>query len=369
MVEYTVLRVAKLTSINEQLLKIEVIDQESIKEIREQISIQYQSLTSKERARLLAKTIYDRIDSSLPNFSAETKRSIRMELLKKNLSNKTLSISANDIIESSIELATQDELEKELKQWVHEKVEIGSDIDEFQINDLLSYQKKSETIVKTEVFAETGIHNQENVISINQGNLSSRLGKHKFFTLGAGGIVLVFLIIILGVNTPTSKTIEQATAGDLSVAPVKERMPNELPPYLQYEQIDEKKLREWLNGRNSLLADEPYFSTIIEVSSEFNINPLLLFAITGQEQGFVSKDNKNALKIANNPFNVYHSWEDFNTNILQSSQIAARTIVNLSKDRPDDADPIHWINRKYAEDKNWWRGVSVIFKQLEGAVK
>ena len=73
--------------------------------------------------------------------------------------------------------------------------------------------------------------------------------------------------------------------------------------------------------------------------------------------------------MANNPFNVYHSWEDFSTNISESSQITARTIVNLSKDRPEEVDPIHWINRKYAEDGNWWQGVSSIFNQLEGVVQ
>ncbi len=328
-----------MTSFNEQLLQIEVIDQESIMEIREQINAQYQTLTSKQKARILAKTIYDRIDSSLPNFSPETKKSIRMELLSKNLSNKSLSISANDIIETSKGLATQEELEKELAQWVQEKV-----------------------VASTEIFIP------EPIISLNQEIQKNKLKKYKPYILGATAIVSIFFIIVLGMDSLTPKTVENATAGELSTSPVQERVPNELPPSLQFEQIEEKKLREWLNGRNSLLADEPYFSTIIEIANEFNIHPLLLFAITGQEQGFVSRDNKNAMKIANNPFNVYHSWEDFNTTILESSQIAARTIVNLSKDRPEDADPIQWINRKYAEDENWWIGVSAIFKQLKGVV-
>lgn len=347
-----------MTSFNEQLLRIEVIDQESIKEIREQINVQYESLTSKQKARLLAKTIYDRIDSSLPNFSAETKRTIRMELLNKKLSNKSLSISANDIIESSIELATQEELEKELPQWVCEKVDNVSDIAESYIDKLLSHQKKENKMISTtEVVAQTGFQ-------IN------KVGKkYKLYLLGATALVSTLFFIIQGIEFPKQKKIEYDTAVEYSGVAIQERVLNDLPPPLQYEQIDDRKLREWLNGRNSMLADEPYFSTIIEVANEFNIHPLLLFAITGQEQGFVSRDNKNAMKIANNPFNVYHSWEDFNTNILESSQIAARTIVNLSKDRPDDVDPIHWINRKYAEDENWWQGVSSIFKQLKNVVQ
>lgn len=140
---------------------------------------------------------------------------------------------------------------------------------------------------------------------------------------------------------------------------------NGLQSHLQYKEIDEKALADWLTMRGSILAEEPYFTSMLDVAYEFNINPLLMFAITGQEQGFVPKDHPEAEHIANNPFNVFGSWQDFNTTIEDTSAIAARTIINLSAGCPEDEDPIKWLNQKYAEDQNWHLGVSSIFYNLE----
>ena len=137
-----------------------------------------------------------------------------------------------------------------------------------------------------------------------------------------------------------------------------------LQDYFNYKTIDEGKLLEFLNARNSVLAEEPYFSAIIRASNEFNLNPHILFAITGQEQSFVPKDNVNAQMIANNPFNVFHSWQEYNTDIYDSSRIAARTVINLAKDKPMNVDIFDWINSKYAADKNWGKGVKEIFGML-----
>lgn len=139
---------------------------------------------------------------------------------------------------------------------------------------------------------------------------------------------------------------------------------------LNYIEINTDILKEFLSKRNSILTDEPYFSTIIDVSNQLNINPLLMFAILGQEQGFVPRSNVHAYKIANNPFNVFGSWRKYNTNIKDSSEIAARTLINLSLDKPQDEDIIKWINTRggrggYAEDENWWIGVKSIFEKLK----
>jgi putative ABC transport system permease protein len=355
-----------LTPFNEQLVNIEVINQDRINEIREQLNIQYQTLSSKEKASILAKSIHRMIDQSLPNFSKETKKRIRMELMSKKLSANSLSISANDIIESSVVMATREELEKELPQWVYNKVDYDSKLAELNIVDLLnSYQRTN---------SENMAFANQSIISINEIEPALKkniLQRYRGLLFGVTAIILLSFLIIVFVGYEKHKLPDQAKGqtAENRVSAANERMPNDLPSYLQYEQIDDKKLREWLNGRNSILAEEHYFSAIIEAASDFNIHPLLLFAITGQEQGFVSRDHLNAEKIANNPFNVYHSWEDFNTNISESSRIAARTIVNVSEDRPETADPIQWINRKYAEDANWWVGVSSIYKQLDAVVQ
>lgn len=359
----------QLTLFNEQLLNKEVISTNRIKNIKEQLNIQYQTLSSKEKARVLANTIHQMIDQSLPNFSKETKRRIRMELMNKKLSANSFSISANDIIEFSIELATREEIEKELPQWVL-KVDIDLNKEEINIDDLLtSYQKiKSENTYSAELPVQPIIQMDGNEIIFKKSN---KLLKFRPLFIGATATISILFVLFISIGHQEKELPDntQGQSADSNRTASYKKMPNDLPPYLQYEQVDDGKLKEWLIGRNSLLAEEPYYSAIIGAANEFNIHPLLLFAITGQEQGFVSKAHVNAEKIANNPFNVYHSWEDFNTNISESSRIAARTIVNVSNGRPEEADPIQWINQKYAEDPNWWLGVSSIYKQLQKVVQ
>lgn len=137
-----------------------------------------------------------------------------------------------------------------------------------------------------------------------------------------------------------------------------------LPDYFNYKAIDKGRLLKFLNTKNSILAEEPYFTAIIRTSKEFNLNPHILFAIAGQEQSYVPKSHESAEKIANNPFNVFHSWKEYNTNINDSSRIAARTVINLSKDKPIHIDIFDWINTKYAYDKNWGSGVKENFETL-----
>jgi hypothetical protein len=141
-----------------------------------------------------------------------------------------------------------------------------------------------------------------------------------------------------------------------------------LPDYLMYRNVNITSLKDYLKSRNSLLAEEPYLSTIISISKDFNLNPLVMFAVTGQEQSFVPKSCEDAYEIANNPYNVFNSWKKYNTNIEDTSIIAARTIVNLCKNRPENMDAFTWVNRKYSEDQRWSKAVRSIFEQLESNV-
>lgn len=160
--------------------------------------------------------------------------------------------------------------------------------------------------------------------------------------------------------------IPESTAYDHARIPEQSRVEgNELPVRLRWQEIDGEKLRAYLATRRSLLRHEPYFSAIMDAAHEFDIHPLLLFAITGQEQGFVPEDHPQAERIANNPFNVYHSWQEFNTTTAHSAEIAARTIIRLSRDRPPGTDPVEWINREYAEDPLWHRGVNALLSAME----
>ena len=144
---------------------------------------------------------------------------------------------------------------------------------------------------------------------------------------------------------------------------------DKLQANFKYIDVNSINVKKWLSKKNSILVEEPYYSAIIKAARSFDINPLLLFAITGQEQGFVPKNNVNALKIANNPFNVYGSWQEYNTNIADSAKIAAQVIVNSSKGRPLYLNNVKWINRKYAQDPKWWKNVLDIFYRMQSEVK
>ncbi len=137
-----------------------------------------------------------------------------------------------------------------------------------------------------------------------------------------------------------------------------------MPQIFRYRTIDSAAVKDYLKKRDSILADEPYFGAIVDQAEAFDVNPLLLFAITGQEQGFVPRTAKNADRIANNPFNVFHSWEKFNTDIAHSAEIAARTVSRRAALRPEGHDPFVWLNMTYAEDPNWANGVRQIFDKL-----
>ncbi|MBD2847937.1 glucosaminidase domain-containing protein [Paenibacillus sp. IB182496] len=162
-------------------------------------------------------------------------------------------------------------------------------------------------------------------------------------------------------EAPAGEPVRQTVSAD-AADPI--RQANALPPELRYSSFDERALRAYLDERDALLADSPYFEAIVDVSDRYNIHPLLMFAIAGQEQGFVPRSHEQAEAIANNPFNVHYSWQDYNTSIADSTEIAARTVLRWSADRPEGTDPIAWINRKYAEDPNWHVGVSAILQTL-----
>lgn len=201
------------------------------------------------------------------------------------------------------------------------------------------------------------------------------------------GILLILIILILFVirlkiqkhDTPQKTNINYNTKiividrkpsnEKIEIQSLSKESINNLPKYLKYKHINKFALKKYLDTRNSLISEEPYFSSVISAAEEFDINPLLLFAILGQEQGFVAKDNEYAYEIANNPFNVFGSWRKYNTDIEDSSKIAAKTVVNLSIDRPEEENPIKWINLRggkggYAEDEKWWEGVESIFNKL-----
>lgn len=138
----------------------------------------------------------------------------------------------------------------------------------------------------------------------------------------------------------------------------------QLPEFMVYKAFDIEKLRNVLISKRSKLAEPIYFESIIETAKAHDIDPRFLFAIAGQEQGLVDTNGDYALKMANNPFNVYGSWKRYNTNIKDSSEIVCNTIVKRIGKWPGKGDPIAWLNKTYAADEKWGRGVKYYYKWL-----
>ncbi|MDY7989815.1 M23 family metallopeptidase [Paenibacillus polymyxa] len=143
---------------------------------------------------------------------------------------------------------------------------------------------------------------------------------------------------------------------------------------LTYKPLNIAAMQKWLKSRNSALAEESILRMIDQAGRATNVDPYLLIAITGAEQSFVPASHPQASQIIRNPWNVFGSWNSgkgATLNTGESAQIAARTIVKLSKKRPANANPIQWLSSRdnpsgyYAADsENWWKNVSSFYDQF-----
>ncbi|MFZ5642534.1 MAG: hypothetical protein ACOY46_02945 [Bacillota bacterium] len=151
-----------------------------------------------------------------------------------------------------------------------------------------------------------------------------------------------------------------------------------VPAEIQYQSRSSAYpfLIAWLNSRNSALADSEHLAAIEAAGQKWNVDPLLLLAITGQEQSFVPKRG-NWRAVEKNPWNVFGSWEYWSGGFSLSAQWAAATVARLSRGCPEGTSVIQWVNgfdssgRRsnpgwgYAGHAEWWRGVSYFYNQLK----
>lgn len=140
-----------------------------------------------------------------------------------------------------------------------------------------------------------------------------------------------------------------------------------------YKPLNIEATMKYLNKRNSSFADRSVLEMLNRVGKEKNIDPHLLLAIPGQEQGFVPKTNNHAAAIMRNPWNVFGCWckgKGATLTTEEAAKVAANTIIKLSQDRPAGRDPIQWLSAKdnprgyYAEHDGWWRGVTKFYNIL-----
>lgn len=344
----------------EELKNKKIISKDDIQILKNYIDKKYLKISSREKAKMLSNTIHHILDKKLNGLPETYRQTIKLDILKETLFKDQKSIFMYDIFSYCMKNEfLKKNFRKELTQWVNNNIE--NKIEEI---DLTNYEKSIKKYMPSpSTKCSEGIFNHTSIFDSKRLKLPKRLVKVILTAILIIGIISQFT---LQSNFNAIKFSQMENLIDsITLENYKKNFPNiYLPEYLKYQSINVNKLKSYLNTRNSLLCKEPYFSTIINTSREFNLNPILLFAITGQEQNFVPANTPNAYKIANNPFNVYHSWKEYNTNIEDSSRIAAHTIINLSINRPKENNPFIWIGKKYAQDKNWGKGVQSIFKEI-----
>lgn len=349
-----------------------ILTKEEIERIKLYINKKYPDNSSKENAAILSRTMYGVIDKNLEGLSEDEKQNIKRNIIGSTILKSKKNIFKLDVFDAYItELKENPQLKKTLVEWIN---------------------KNQKNNVSQEIFDEyvMSIHNTRGIDGVAYLDIESQpknnvikfegISKITAFTKICICLLSLLILSIYSINNLNkdsnivdNKTKSNNDKGQVYIEKVdtydsyvKDPMSDHphMPNSFNYKSIDKSKLIKFLNAKNSILAEEPYFSAIIKTSIEFNLNPHILFAITGQEQSFVPKDHKNAVEIANNPFNVFHSWKEYNTDIYDSSRITARTVINLSKDKPKNIDSFNWINNKYAGDKNWGSGVKEIFETL-----
>ncbi|MDD7794727.1 hypothetical protein [Clostridium sp. 'White wine YQ'] len=358
-----------------------VIDRQDILKLREYIEKKYVDYTKKEKLAVLNRAVHQVLDKSIEGLETEYKHEIKIQVLRNTISGETDTTSLADIFKTYISLEGKSEnYANTLVKWTSLHIKNDDSKAELELfhknnntREITLEEVVSDNLLKNEALSEVTYNSAQNIKIANKTIVKILNQKKIFLSFLTITIITVGIISIYNINNRRIKahlensSIENSIRNEDVNSEIKSDLWKEsnLPEDFKYKNINKDKLKEILNGKNSLLAEEPYFTTIITVSKEYNLNPLILFAVSGQEQGFVPKDEADANKIANNPFNVYTSWKNYNTDIRDASKIACVTIINLCKDRPKNEDAFKWINTKYSEDKNWFIGVNQIYIDLK----
>lgn len=368
-----------------------IMRNEDIFILRDYINKKYPDSGINEQAKILANAVHRIIDKHLQEFNERYRSQIRISLLRKAVSKNHYAINNDDVFKTCIAIHNYEEdYTESLTHWVNDRQEIP-----------VSRETLIKFVNRVRQYAGDKLEHDWSIIleCLNNVEFESesfqllpKLDLPKvvagLWPRIAGGfrhvsgvwlknksyqVMAALLLISIGVSLQPLKNLplsvpQMVVSNNTAPSKTKAYRPTTrseiLSEDLLYQEVNTSRLRQSLIERNSTLAEEPYFSVIINSAKEFNVNPIFLFAIAGQEQSFVPKQDKEAVIIANNPFNVYHSWAEYNTSIQDSARIASVTISNLLWTKPDAIDPVTWINQHYSEDDKWRVGISRIFKDL-----
>ncbi|WP_313999744.1 hypothetical protein [uncultured Paenibacillus sp.] len=369
-----------------------ILTPKDVGNIRNYVRHKYAGLPQERHAEIVADAVHRIIYRQLPEYGEALKRQLTSDLIRTTVVGESRPVTAVDVLEAGLRLGwRQPQLNEPLLRWIESR--LGAAVERKALEAVLTAAQQaaepgrdSASIAWLRLREMTAVSAGAGMAGGEAAPLAPVVPLFSKARPKTPAVVYVLLSIALvcgmavygwqnnRANTASDAQRRLAPAIPVPRVPIADKpgwaigeMGSEVPEELRYTYVDETKVKAFLAARKSLLRREPYYGAIVAAARAYDIHPLLLFAITGQEQSFVPEDGESAKEIANNPFNVYHSWQKYNTNIEDSAAIAARTIITLSRDRPEGKEPIAWINRKYAEDPNWNKGVTRMFESLKQA--
>lgn len=359
-----------------------VLSLQDLSNIKETISQRYAHLSSTERAEILAMALHTHLDKHLSGVNdvthddgvsvvdGDTVTALKHQILSNTLAKHIYTITRHDIFQSIYQLDIPEEMRVSLAEsWLTESVKI------------MVPRWALEQVIYGELTVTSPPINR----TFNTDHPHIKLDFHTWYHhmnrwMGkmATGIAMILILISIvsfvsyfshrqdapfqfskGIyHTEPKWQIPFEHLGDFSLSALQ-------TDDFSFQRFDYFSVKNYiLLHRNGLIGQAEHYNLIIQMAKLNDIDPLLLFAIIGHEQAFVPLDAAYRDKIIHNPYNVYHSWVDYNTDLVDATQIAINTIKLRLRTKPSDTASFEWLNLTYAEDPNWHLGVKAIYNHL-----
>lgn len=350
----------------EKLTDDKILTSEDIKKIKAHLENNYQHCSSSDRAKLFSKKITRIVDSNLTEVDDTKRPAIKSNLIKtligseeQQLNNKHLfdEISQYDDhhwqtwVETKYgDVIKKQDLEKYLKQkkrsaaFIKYKALLSKSLGDFRAYTSIIPSKLKLILLLVSILIPTTVYGALNLFD----HSTQEVNPLSFQEFSRISMTESLLVDHLAENT------HLGTAYDVQG----------FPHIFSYKAINTAHLETYLFSRNSKLLEDGYLDQLVTISQSEDVCPILLISIIGQEQGFIPIDNQYASEIINNPYNVFGSWQDYNTTFTESTKIAAVSVKNILSSRPVGEDPFLWLNATYAEDPEWHKGVKFFFYKL-----
>ena len=356
-----------------------VLSLQDLSNIKETISQRYAHLSSTERAEILAMALHSHLDKHLSGVhnvntnhdqGHDTVSELKHQILSDTLAKHIYTITRHDIFQSIYQLDLPEEMRVSLAEsWLSESVKIM--VPRWALERYF-YGEAMVTPEPINIPYDTEYHRSKLDFHTWYHRINRWMGK---LTTGVA-MILIFISIVSFVSyfrhqddapSQFSKGLYQTDPrwqipfddlGEISISALQ-------TDNFSYQRFDYFRVKNYiLFHRKGLIGEAEHYNLIIQMAKLNNIDPLLLFAIIGHEQAFVPLDAAYRDKIIHNPYNVYHSWLDYNTNLVDATQIAINTIKIRLKTKPSNTSSFEWLNLTYAEDPNWHLGVKAMYNQL-----